>query len=374
MNIEILNNSFMPILFVDVYESLIWTERYSSYGDFELYMAVDADLLSIIRPDYYAKLDDTDSVMIIENIEIETDTENGNHLKISGRSLESILERRIIWSKTTLDGKLPGQVKKLLDQNVISPELSERKISNFIVEDPTDEAVSVKNISAQYTGDNLYDTIQSICEVYGLGFKMTLNSSNQFVFKLYSGTDRSYGIDLLIDSEGGVIQDSNSDYIWGYPISNLVEFSPHFDNLINSDYIESYKTLKNVNLVAGEGEGDERRTTVIGEASGLDRRELYTDARDIQSENEDGSNISDNEYIALLEQRGYEKLAECQMTRGFECNIDYANSFIYGRDFFKGDIVKITNEYGITAKARITEIVRSQDESGYEMYPTFEII
>ena len=38
-----------------------------------------------------------------------------------------------------------------------------------------------------------------------------------------------------------------------------VIFSPSFDNLIKSKYIESTKTYKNVGLVAGEGEGSARK-------------------------------------------------------------------------------------------------------------------
>ena len=47
-------------------------------------------------------------------------------------------------------------------------------------------------LEAQYTGDNLYDVIQKICEEQGIGFKITLNDEKQFVFELYAGSDRSY--------------------------------------------------------------------------------------------------------------------------------------------------------------------------------------
>ena len=46
----------------------------------------------------------------------------------------------------------------------------------------------------------------------------------------------------------------------------------------------------------------------------------------------------------------------------------------YGKDFFNGDIVQIANEYGHETKARILEIVRSEDKDGYTVYPTFKTI
>ena len=39
-----------------------------------------------------------------------------------------------------------------------------------------------------------------------------------------------------------------------------------------------------------------------------------------------------------------------------------------------GDIVQIVNEFGIESKARVTEMVISQDESGTDSYPTFETV
>ena len=103
------------------------------------------------------------------------------------------------------------------------------------------------------------------------------------------------------------------------------------------------------------------------------RRELYTDARDIQSEVDDRT-LTDAEYNAQLDQRGREKLAENPATRSFEGQVEAVKTFIYGEDFSKGDIVQIINEYGIEATVRVTEFVRCQDTTGYETYPTFSVI
>ena len=80
----------------------------------------------------------------------------------------------------------------MLNENVISPSDSNRKISNFIFKESTDSAITKLKLEAQYTGDNLYDVIQKICEEQGIGFKITLNDKKQFVFELYAGFDRSY--------------------------------------------------------------------------------------------------------------------------------------------------------------------------------------
>ena len=48
--------------------------------------------------------------------------------------------------------------------------------------------------------------------------------------------------------------------------------------------------------------------------------------------------------------------------------------FKYGEDFFIGDIVQIANEYGNEETAYISELVISQDEEGFSIYPTFKMV
>ena len=216
--------------------------------------------------------------MIVEKIQITSDTEDGNHVTVTGRSLESILDRRIVWGQKLLSGNLQNGIKTLLNENVISPSDSNRKISNFIFKESTDSAITKLKLEAQYTGDNLYDVIQKICEEQGIGFKITLNDKKQFVFELYAGFDRSY-------------DQTENPY---------VIFSPKFENIINSNYIESKASLKTVTLVGGEGEGAGRRYTTVGGGSGLNRRELFTDARDISSNVGSDDALTDAEYMACL--------------------------------------------------------------------------
>ena len=151
-------------------------------------------------------------------------------------------------------------------------------------------------------------------------------------------------------------------------------FSPKFENLVNSKYIESKKALKNVALIAGEGEGSERKFSSVGSGIGLNRRELFVDARDISSSTESGATITDEEYTAQLRQRGKEKLSENVEVASFEGQAESTVMFRYREDFFDGDIVQVANEYGHEHKARILEMVISVDENGLSIYPTFYTI
>ena len=354
MNLEVWNTEFERIAICDNYESMIWTDRYDGYGDFELYFGMTRALLDIYKPDYYLISDDSEYIMIIENLRIQTDTESGNHLVITGRSLESILTRRIIWNQTTVSGNLQNAIKRLITENVINPSIANRKISNFIFNESTDVTVTSLTIEeTQFTGDTLYDAIQAICQVHDLGFKLILNDNYQFVFTLYSGIDRSY-------------QQESLPY---------VVFSPDFENIINSDYFEAKESYSNVTLVAGEGEGYDRTTTVVGEADSteLNRREYFTDARDLSS-NVDGGTLTPAQYLSILKARGEEKLKEVEIQKEFEGQVEPTQMYRYGEHFFMGDITELENEFGLETRVRVIEYIHSESTSGDEEYPTFKVL
>lgn len=364
MDITILNQDLVEIGILDVYDSLIWTDRYNSYGDFEIYTPVSQEFLDTIKQDYYLTSTKSDRVMIVERLTIDTDLELGNNVTVVGRSLESILTRRIVWGQKVLTGNLQNAVKTLLNENIINPSIAARKISNFVFRESTDTEVTKYTISAQYTGDNLYDAIVDICTSANIGFKVTLEDG-KFVFQLYAGKNRTY-------------DQTENPY---------VIFSPSFDNIINSTYIESKEDLMNVTLIGGEGEGSERTYTTYGEnSSGLTRRELFTDARDLSSRVSDSDDttgmtistdehgtryMSRNDYLKLLQQRGKERLGEHNELKSFSGKSETSTLFVYGVDFFLGDIVQVENEYGQGETSRITEIITSENKSEMVTYPTF---
>lgn len=351
MELLVLNTNFESIAVLDAYESLIWTDRYNSYGDFEMFCVMDKSLLGILKEDNYLWLKDSEHIMIIENIKINADTEEGNHIVVTGRSLESILERRIIWGQGIFKGNLQDAIEVMLNDCIISPTIADRKISNFRFVASTDPKVTSLIIDNQYTGDSLYSVISGLCEENNIGFKIVLADDNWFEFSLYAGTDRSY-------------DQTDNPY---------VVFSPNFENIINSNYFSSKAGYRNVTLVAGEGEGAARKTTVVGSGTGLERREVFTDARNISSDTENGT-LSDTEYYAHLRTKGLKTLADHVITTAFEGEAEVTSLFKYGEDFFIGDIVQIANEYGNEGSAYISELIISRSEEGLSVYPTFKTI
>ena len=351
LELLVLDTNFKEISIIDSFASCIWTDRLNEYGDFEIYTNMDLNLFALCQKDYYLWTENSDHQMIIQERRIKSDVEDGAKLIISGKSLETILDGRVVWGQKILSGNLQDGVEALLNENIINPTLADRKISNFIFERSTDPIITALSVEAQYFGENLYTIIHNLCTSNSIGFKITLNAQNQFVFRLYAGADRTYN------------QVTNP----------YVIFSPEFENLMGSDYKESNKSFKNVAMVAGEGDGSARTIVNVGTATGLSRKEYFCDASDI-SKTTDSGTLTDAQYQEQLSQRGIEELTTLQGTVTFEGEVDATKTFVYGEDFFLGDVVQIENEYGVTGTAYISEFIISQDNNGLSMYPTFTMI
>lgn len=368
MNIYILDQQFQKVAVIDSYESFIWTERYFEAGDFELYMPIQTSMLSALIRDNFVQIKDSDTIMIIESVDIKTDSEKGMTATVSGKSLESILNRRIIWDRTTIDDNIQNGIKKLITENAINPTNNDRKIPGLIFKDSTDNRITSLYMEAYYYGENLYETISSLCVEANIGFKMRTNSDGGIVFELYKGFDRTY---------------DQTD-------RPFVAFSPEFDNILTSQYCESNEKLKNCALVSNEvpekTSTDENGTTITTPAwfrtvevkpawyvSGMGRREVFYDTS-VSDTDEEGNPLSENKKLEQMKTAGLEELAGANVSAVFDAEIDATRQFIYGVDFFIGDVVRVKNEYGYESKARITEFIRSSDANGESTYPTFTVI
>lgn len=345
MEFYILNTSKELIGVLDMFQSAIWTPRYSDVGDFELQVTACPEMLQMLAEDHLLTRLDDDMVGVVERVKLVTDEEDGDSLLVSGRDAKCILERRIVWTQTNLSGTVENCVRQLITENVISPSDPARVIPNFVL---GARKGFTETMQMQVTGDNLLEVITKICQTYAMGFSVRVEGGN-FVFDLYKGEDRSFR------------QSANP----------RVKFSPEFENVLTVEYESDRTNVKNVALVAGEGEGTDRRTVSVGTESGLSRRELYVDARDVSTNN---GEIDATTYSAMLSERGSERLTEHGVITSFFGQVEPSVNYEYKKDYFLGDIVQIENEYGITAPQRITEIIECEDANGYSVTPTFDNI
>lgn len=335
-------------------ESLVWKKCYCDPGSFEIYTIASVENVNLLQIGRYVVRRDDDMIGVIEKIDIQTDDDGRDMMLVSGRCAKSLFARRIIEPQSTFGGTVWNRMYWMLYYNATNPKIEYRKIPNIEIAD-VDPGIKGISDQTQHTGTNLMEAVIELLSVNDLGWKVTQNGS-VFTVTLISGTDRT------------VNQTENEPVI----------FADELDNLISTDYKKDMTGYANVARIAGEGEGSSRVWEGIditgGQAgfSGLDRYELFVDARDVQKKTTDDSGnettLTDAEYSAQLKARGLEKLQNTQYTESFEGEADWG-AYQYRVDYDVGDLVTIRNQYGIAANIRIVAVEEIEDEDGYTVTP-----
>lgn len=372
----VLDKKYEVVGVVDNFSSFIWTERYYRYGDFEIEVPATEHNLELYQKGYYIHKSDSDRIMLIDSIEYSTSEESGRTMLISGKDASYIMHKRVIWTTTVLNEYAEGEeddthnhipvqtgIKQLLDDNLISPSKTQRKISGFVFK--SNGNASVANVKFKHEiqlswEDNLYDSIESICNDYHIGFKVEF-INDKLEFSLYKGLDRSYG---------------QSDNL-------AVIFSPKFGNLVSSKYLDTDAEYANSGIVAGEKRTETKQvdgvtqskdlqyTIELGdEFSGMNRSEVYVDQTSLKMYIND-IEVPPEKYKNRLRQKGEEAIKKTQEPSVIEAELDYNGQFKYGIDYYLGDIVEVEDEMNRTTKVRIVEMVYCNDLSGERISPAF---
>lgn len=343
---------------INEYTSLMWPDKYNGYATFELNVPVTQENKILIKKGNIIWCGG-DNACFIEIILSETNENGEKTYKVKGRTLEMLLTTRIIWGTYNCVSKHSSTAMyEIVDKQCVNPSDFYRKIP--FLECADDEYLG-KVVSFQKTGGEVYDSLESIATDAELGFDVLFRPrEKKLIFKVTEGVDRS-----VLPVSGDV--------------SNLVIFSTDLEDILSSSYYTNDQDIKTLAYVAGEGSGAERRYIISGNSAskGLLRREMYVDARDLQSEiiNEDGTTtkIVDDDYHDMLNDRGTQKLAECIAVESFEAKMRVTGDiqYRYGVDYTKGDNVIIQDtDLGVQVIARVTEVSENYDDE-YELVITF---
>ena len=388
MKVYILNNSYERIAYIDHADSILWDKKYNDVGECEIYLPCSIEMLNILRKGYYVYREDDDMVCKIESVQIETDVEKGDYIIATAKDMNNVLANRIVRNGFTYSGSVAAFIKKLVVDNIIAPEQDERAFTNFTFNDfnfsDFTETIDI-NITS---GQDVLELIKTTCKTFNYGFRVKY-------------------IELTKTLEFGLIKGKNKATTTGV---EYVEFSPTYSNILSSNYKEDESNYKNVCYVSYKDTNEEIQLLLVfnteTEPAAEERREVFVDATGLSREvkieelelmfpyslrlvgttyysNEkvvasvDGEKIvvSDYTYSILLRTLGLNTLAERVKTQEFSGSVDIIDTYQYKVDYDLGDIVKVINEYGIGAEARITEIMESDDnENGYAIEPKFEYI
>lgn len=360
MEVYILDGLLRREQVVDSFESMIWTERWSEIGDFEIRLPSTLASRSQFITGTLLAMNESYRVMTVETVEDSTDDEGTATLVVKGRSLEAVMQDRIAkndmapissnadkfgypgspWSiaygvfhRFLGEGAIGGGPLSTYDKLPFLQTGTFLPVPNIPL--PSGQIVWEKEIGT------VFDFIKSLCDTYELGFRLVRRfDTSELYFDVYTGNDLTSSQTLL----------------------KPVIFSPGLDNLQNTTELTTIAGSKNVAHVFN----DVVTVTVYAEGvdptiSGFDRRVLVVKT----GQAPEGMNVG-----LYLQQEGREALAKARATTSFDGEMNQRGSYKYGSDYNLGDKVEMRNADGVTTVRRVIEQIFVSDTEGERSYPT----
>jgi hypothetical protein len=356
MDIHAQDEDFQDIGLIENYETLIWSERYSAFGDFDLKLPKNHEYRDLLATSSYLTIPSSKYTMCLETTE-----EDNSGVKVKGRSLESILDRRIIEDAgPTAATSHTNYIVKLIGYNIGgSAVVPERRVSTLFINDAVPPGfVDTTTYEPIKYGENLYATVRKLANERQLGFRiLNPEASVLMSFEFYFGEDHSafHGEPVIFSESLGNIQN----------VKQLKSSAP-------------YKNLAVVNLPPWDGSvglGEIWRIQREATApSGLARREVWSDATDLRKdETFDATNkparaaawgrqavigypnINNTDFEIVPQVPGQERI------------------YKYDVDYKLGDLVAVAGPTGAFVTHRVTEYIQSFGPEGDSEYPTLTV-
>lgn len=387
MEVYVLDSLLRRTEVVDRFESMIWTERFREIGDFELHIQSTAANRRRFTAGTRLAITESKRVMVVETVENATDDENRRMLKVTGRSLEMILEDRaaiatyagynpmVEWAITDTPENVARTmfrdicVNGLLHPNDVIPFIMLEQ-NSYPADNIPEHAVAIT--WTQKPAD-LYSAIKDVCDIYDLGFRLYRNGdTSQLFFNIYTGSDRTTQQNALPP----------------------VIFSPELNNLLNTTELTTTAKTKNVAYVmatrqedvevdpANPAAGTQKQDVVYREVvyppdvdptvQGFERRVLFVSGEIPQSAM-DNIPATPEEISVALQRQGQDELAKNRAFTAFDGEISQRAQYQYEVDYFLGDLVSMQNSDGYVNDMRVTEQIFVSDNEGDRAYPTLAV-
>lgn len=377
MELMTLNAGFHPVKPVENYNSLLWTERYSVAGDCQIVTSDIRRMLQLLPLESYLGIRESPVPMIVESHKISKAKGRAPELTITGRSFETVLERR--GSALTLPTDTPVTEPWRITADIYKSSDAAYKLIRRIIGDdnvrsdlaPVDPVVEEDAIPeinlplpTDYSTENstTYDIRSG--DLYGVAIEL-IRANNH---GLRSIRPSPYGDKITTDIEIYNGANLTGEGPNGDP-ANVVVFDAKFDQFDDATYLLSMQGSANVAYVFGPNGSTIQLKNAGPPPSGLARRVLQVDE-------------SSNAALSTEELRQNKGLVELYKNNAIAI-FDGEVAFQVAEKFNKplaqggyglGDIIKLNGEYGLSRTVRVSEFIRSEDPSGSKAYPAFQVV
>lgn len=307
------------------YSDIDFNPELCAKGDFTLRVNAHTKYAAYLIPDNIIYIDSEISGWIMSSEVVRGDGAADEILEVKGIQTKDILSFRLTdnnGAPFTYTNKSPEYiVKDLIAKNIGASCADTSRIYNKVVVAANLDRGTA--IDFQTYNKNLAEEIYSVLQADGLGLKATLNVvAKTLTFDVVQGVDRT------------AEQSTNNRVLLGIELGGLNEIK----------YLKDKSQYKNVAYVGGQGEGEDRniQKIVIDSPTGIQRREVFIDARDINE-------------VTELDARGKQKLAGYALGESVDCVIRDGGSYSYGVHYSLGDYVTIVDDLiGIQLAAQAT--------------------
>ncbi len=342
MELLILNQNFEEMGRVDVFSSLQWIEKYYDVGNYELHCSTD--YFNLLDNGTYLYRPDTKRLALLDLIEYVCDIAGSKTIKISGRLIESILNDRVVYLETTLNGTHEDIARSLVDKIMIKD--TARKIPNLNLDSKNYLGIKTTlKIEGESVGDSLYKFLQEQDLSQRINYDY---QNNKLYYEVWKGLDRT-------DNQ---------------LVNDWVIFSDENERIKNFNYSRDRSKTKNYAYVIGDGEGTDVKVVVVDQTYGGSRFELFVSGTKSRKKDDD-SEMSELEYTELLKQEGLSALAETQIEEVFNGEADITKS-VYHLDYELGDVCTcILNDVSKISYRQITEVKEIYEDGNLLIEPVF---
>lgn len=365
MLIYILDADFKKIDLLRDYDFAQYTDYARDIGTFQINArVVERNLFLLDKTKQFYLLFDDRIVAEITNVSKDSDSQYEKTMIIVGKFVINVFNYRIIYGTFSYKGYSYEYIRDLIYSQTRDVNIK-RKLNIDVYTGSESDEVELKEVCSvvdkQVTGGYLWDEIKEAADSDSLVFNLkpkgteliasTENGIDSWMFSISCGVDRTKG-----NKKGNI----------------PVVFSQSLSNIERTAYTIDSSLYKNVAYVAGEGEGEDRKwyeidvsdpKQNIDESSnkGWKRKELWVDARDIQTVDSEGIEIPEEEYTNLIVERSKEKFKDNDLSEQYTSTIIAANKqYEYGKDYNKGDWVTVEDEeLGIRVDAQVTSVTKS---------------
>ena len=362
--IDVFDKNLRKINTIRKYTFAQYIDKFREVGTFKITANLVNENLYLLQDSQFYVLFDGVVFGRVDKVLKDSDSEYDKTIEITGQLAPVFFTQRVNYKTIDYTGTTARYIGALISQNIPTDKSDPRYLDITVKYEDADYLdANCRKISRKKTGGYMWDEMSLAMEQDNLGifFEPNLDS-----LKNISDEDGTQIQAWNLTVSAG--KDRTKDNTQG---NTPIVFSQSVSNIQRSTYALNSEDYCNSAVVAGEGEGDARKwftfdvnskESKFEPNSGWGLRELFIDARDIQSKTDDGNaTMTDEEYKKALNDRADSKAVDSMLTKSYSSTVIMSNDkYVYNRDYTKGDTVTVVDkEIGVTLDAQITTVTKT---------------